>query len=725
MFKKIIANKKRYKKLLAPGNFLKILGGLLLLSFLSACGGGGGGGGAVTDTTDTTDPTTTDPTTTDPTSGTATSFTVGGTVTGLSGTLVLQNNGADDLTLDADGAFTFATALADGSTYAVTVLTQPTGQTCAVSNGTGTVSGASVTTVTVTCGDIGAGTFTIGGTVTGLSGTLVLQNNGWDDLTLDADGAFTFATALADASTYEVTVQTQPDGQTCTASDGSGTLSGANVTTVAVVCENNPPSPPSNVVATSGNGEVTITWDPVPEALSFNVYWDTSTGVTTNTVTSISDASNPYVHAGLENGATYYYVVTAVNTNGEGEASAEVSAIPERLQEVAKLFPSDGESGFSYGDSVSISGDYAIVGRGGYSRYGDELGTAYILERDTAGTWAEVSVVQSSDNQPGDAFGISVAIDGTAAVVGAWYEDGGAAGEENFLFTSGAAYIFERGTNGIWGETAILRAADGANSDYFGGSVAISGNRAVIGAHAARIAPLQGGAAYVFERSAPGGSWTEVAKLSSSDEGYSFGRSVAISGDRIIVGKRTADSAHIFERDSNGVWNEVAILVGSDTQQNDYFGIDVAIDGDIAIVGANLEDGGVGDPIYNAGAAYIFERDGSGAWNEVALLFSPDASPNISGGEGFGGSVSVSGNLAVVGAPHKEEDYTDKFSGAFYLFERAGTSDWSVAGSFRREERALFDAFGAGVSISNGRVIVGIPGEDNSGVETGAIFIYE
>lgn len=166
----------------------------------------------------------------------STSYTIGGSVTGLSGTVVLQNNEDDDLSLTEDGEFTFATSLSDSSEYSVTVLTQPSGQTCTPTNNTGTISGANVTTVTITCAD--EGTFTIGGTLSnlGASKSVILQNNSGDDLTVSSNGSFTFTTALDDGSTYEVTVSTQPARQTCTVSNGSGTLSGANITNVTVAC---------------------------------------------------------------------------------------------------------------------------------------------------------------------------------------------------------------------------------------------------------------------------------------------------------------------------------------------------------------------------------------------------------------------------------------------------------------------------------------------------------
>ncbi len=150
---------------------------------------------------------------------------------------MLQNNGADDLTISADGEFTFATPLADGSTYAVAVISAPAGQTCSVSNGFATLAGANVTSVAVICS---SESFTVGGTVIGLAGTLVLQNNGADDLTLTADGPCTFATPLADGSTYAVTVFSAPAGQTCAVSNGTGSLAGADAADVAVTCNDIP-----------------------------------------------------------------------------------------------------------------------------------------------------------------------------------------------------------------------------------------------------------------------------------------------------------------------------------------------------------------------------------------------------------------------------------------------------------------------------------------------------
>lgn len=161
--------------------------------------------------------------------------TVGGTVSGLaaSESMVLQNNGGNNLTINSNGSFTFSAPVAQGATYNVTILTQPTTQTCTVTNGSGTAGASNIINVQVTCS---TNAYTVGGTVSGLSGTVVLQNNSTDNLSLSSNGAFTFSTSVAQGAPYNVTVLTQPTGQTCTVMNGSGTMGGGNVTNVGVNC---------------------------------------------------------------------------------------------------------------------------------------------------------------------------------------------------------------------------------------------------------------------------------------------------------------------------------------------------------------------------------------------------------------------------------------------------------------------------------------------------------
>jgi hypothetical protein len=162
-------------------------------------------------------------------------YTVGGAVSGLltGRSVVLQDNGSNTTTVSVNGSFVFSTSIANGSAYAVTVLTQPSGQICSVTQGSGTVAGAGVGSVAVSCT---SSSYAVGGTLTGLNGTVVLQDNGGDNLTLTTNGSFTFVTSVAGGAAYAVSVLTQPSGQNCAVSGGSGTVGSTNVSNVTVAC---------------------------------------------------------------------------------------------------------------------------------------------------------------------------------------------------------------------------------------------------------------------------------------------------------------------------------------------------------------------------------------------------------------------------------------------------------------------------------------------------------
>ncbi|MBN1655656.1 MAG: hypothetical protein JXA30_17965 [Deltaproteobacteria bacterium] len=202
------------------------------------------------------------------------SFTVGGTLSGLAigASVVLQNNQKDNLTLEKNGSFTFSTELPDKAEYQVQVSAQPMEQTCVVTNHEGTISGADVTNISVVCtvqeGAVG-NSFTVGGVVTGLEGIgLILQNNGGDDLAINRNGAFRFATRLEDASGYNVTIASQPKSpdQLCTVTDGSGTLKGVDVADVTVLCSRSETGPSAidmfkaSSQFVSAGDEVTLSW---------------------------------------------------------------------------------------------------------------------------------------------------------------------------------------------------------------------------------------------------------------------------------------------------------------------------------------------------------------------------------------------------------------------------------------------------------------------------------
>ncbi len=223
-------------------------------------------------------------------------FTVGGAVSGLTGAgLVLQNNGGNFTPVAASGNFTFSNTVGTGAPYNVTVNTQPAGQTCTVTNGSGTAN-ANVTNVAVNC----VNTYTVGGNVSGLVGTgLVLQNNGADNLAFTVSGAFSFATKLPANTNYAVTVLSQPSGSTCSVTNGTGTVTNANVSNVAVTCVS---AGPLALVANSGvsngtNGVAVYRANPSTGALAF--------------LNNVDAGNSPWAIAVSPNGL-YAYVTNAI-----------------------------------------------------------------------------------------------------------------------------------------------------------------------------------------------------------------------------------------------------------------------------------------------------------------------------------------------------------------------------------------------------------------------------
>jgi hypothetical protein len=225
-------------------------------------------------------------------------YSVGGTVAGLSGTgLVLQNNGGDDIPVAANGAFNFPKKLASGGAFAVTVKTQPTApsQTCTVSAGAGAVGSGNVTSVVVNCD---ANKFTVGGTVTGLTGKgLELQVNGGSNLIVNASGTFAFPAPLSSGAAYAVTVKTQPGtpSQTCAVTKGTGTVAGAPVTDVAIACTTNKYTVGGTVSGLEGTGlKLTINGgDTLPITLTGSGAFTFATPIASGTAFTVAVSAQP------------------------------------------------------------------------------------------------------------------------------------------------------------------------------------------------------------------------------------------------------------------------------------------------------------------------------------------------------------------------------------------------------------------------------------------------
>jgi len=379
-----------------------------------------------------------------------------------------------------------------------------------------------------------------------------------------------------------------------------------------------------------------------------------------------------------------------------------------------KLTASDAAEGNLFGTSVAVSGEVAIVG----ARWDDDAGlgsgSAYVFQRDEGGAdnWGEVAKLIASDAAADDRLGTSAAVSGGVAIVGASHHNG-------VNTDTGSAYVFQRDEGGAdnWGEVAKLTASDTAFGDLFGGAVSINGDTAIVGADRKGN---DTGSAYVFQRDEGGAdNWGEVVKLIASDAalGDFFGDSVAVSGELAIVGAPGGDSAYIFQRDEGGAdnWGEVVKLIASDAAEGDAFGTSVALNGEVAIVGASNND----DAGNASGSAYVFQRDEGGAdnWGEVAKLMASDAAVD----DKFGTSVAVSSELAIVGSPFAEDN-----SGTAYVFQRdeGGADNWGEVEKLTASDAALGDFFGDSVAVSGEVAIVGASYNDDAGNASGSAYIY-
>jgi len=378
---------------------------------------------------------------------------------------------------------------------------------------------------------------------------------------------------------------------------------------------------------------------------------------------------------------------------------------------------------------VAINADIVVLGAPLNDDAGSESGSAYIFERNTDGidAWGEVVKISASDAAAGDQFGFSVGINGDTVVIGAPFDDDDGS-------DSGAAYVFERNTNGAdsWGQVNKLTASDAGMGDQFGFSVGISMGTVVVGAPFDDDTFNESGSAYIFERNTGGAeSWGQVAKLNANDPGFedNFGISVDISLDKVVVGAYLDNhgfldngSAYIFARNKTGMnaWGQVAKLTAIDGVQNDRFGRAVAISEDTVLVGAYRDNHSAG----NAGSAYIFERnkDGLEAWGHVAKLTTNFAEFNAQ----FGISVGLSGDTAVVGA-HLADDNGFIDTGAAYIFERntGGAENWGEVAQLLASDAAESDQLGYAVDISMGTVVAGAWGDDDAGGESGAAYIFD
>jgi len=321
------------------------------------------------------------------------------------------------------------------------------------------------------------------------------------------------------------------------------------------------------------------------------------------------------------------------------------------------LTPSDPVFGDEFGRSLSIHGDAIAVGARMYhesSEFGDSIliGCVYVFVRQSDGSWLEEARLLSDDPDSSDVFFASaVALHESTLVVGEPRNSRLPAGEQ-----TGTIHIFERVGEADWVQRAKLRPEDGSAGDNFGSSVDIYENVAVVGARRHDANGRDSGAAYVFTK-LDDGTWSQDSKLLPGDGAASdsFGRSVAISLDVVVIGASGDDdngsssgSAYVFTFvDNNGQWTEGAKLLAEDGKPSDGFGKAVDADGDVIVIGADgADDDQQPDRLANIGAVYVFERIGVSVWAQTSRLQPPGGDKE----DEFGSSVATDNGTVAVGS---------------------------------------------------------------------------
>ncbi len=435
----------------------------------------------------------------------------------------------------------------------------------------------------------------------------------------------------------------------------------------------------------------------------------------------------------------------------------------QTMKHIASIRSNTGQYGFS----ISIDGNYAVVGAlaeatdASGSNLIANAGAAYVLQL-INGNWVEIKKIVAPDRALNDNFANSISISDNIIAVACSNQDKDANGA-NPMNSSGAVYLYSKDAGGVnnWGFIKKIIAPDRAPDDFFGQSVSVNNGNLLVGASAededatgANFITLAG-SAYIFNIDAGGvGNWGLVKKIVASDRAAvdQFGYNVSISGDVAVVsafqedqdanGLNTlsnAGSAYVFYKNQGGAnnWGQVKKVVPLDRGAGDFFGNSVALNGNILAIGAFQEDHDIagGAPQSNAGSAYVFGKDEGGVdnWGQIKKLVANDRITN----DFFGRSIAVNSNTIVVGAITEDEDTnganTISNSGSAYVFtkDQGGVNNWGQAKKLTASDRGAEDFFGISVAVNNGNVLVGSFQEDenldvvNTITDAGAVYAFK
>jgi FG-GAP repeat len=329
-------------------------------------------------------------------------------------------------------------------------------------------------------------------------------------------------------------------------------------------------------------------------------------------------------------GAEYGNAAYVFRDNGSGN-----------WNQIAKLTANDTVTTDFFGASVAISGDTAIVGARGNN---GSTGAAYVFQEDSLGNWNQIGKLLAGDGAPLDSFGHSIAMSSDTALISA-------VGDSDRGERSGAAYIFRENSTGTWAEVAKLTSADVVPYNRFGWSLDIKEDTAIVGAIGDIDFSTTPGSAYIFREDA-GGSWNQITKLTVDDPTAQLGLAadVAINGNQALISAvydddagQDAGAVFLFDEGANGLWNQSDKLTASDGASYRGFGFTMAMNDDVIAISRAANN----NSTNYSNAIYLFRRDEAGAWSEVAMLHQSDPMDF----DYFGSSFALSEKSILIGAP--------------------------------------------------------------------------
>jgi len=365
--------------------------------------------------------------------------------------------------------------------------------------------------------------------------------------------------------------------------------------------------------------------------------------------------------------------------------------------ETQKFKPADNEHYDLFGASLAVSGQTAMITafRGGIGS--SNAGSTYVYDRSPAGLWTLSSELTINDPTFGNGFGAAVDMDGQLAVISALTVGPGGS-------QAGAAFVFERGVSGAWQQVAKLLPDNPASHNYFGVDVAISGDTIVVGDFQDDSAAVNAGAAYVFERGG-NGAWAQTAKLAALNAaaGAEFGVSVDIDDARIVVGApdhgfagNNPGAAYVFEKQAAN-WLQTANFSPTASNATSQFGLSVAINGNTVAVG----DPRTPDGNNVSGSVQLFDRSPSGAWGFSQQI---NTDYNRNGYGDFGRSVALTSTRLLIGA--EDHNLANDWNGAAYAYTRAGSGEWDLDATMVGTG-SIDGRFGSAVAVDGDSAFVG------------------